>query len=121
MRNKKQHNTQPTETNSIVNPSPLLTNLTSPGDYERIKLRLVELISILLESMAADPESQSMGLTAMGPVILMMIQNYENRKLHLLLTCLSGISRAVLDLDYSQAQYEEAVVPFIEGLQEALS
>src|SRR6266702_2675971 len=85
MRNKKQHSTKPTETSLTVRPEnmmpSLLTNLTSPGDYERIKQRITELVTILLEAMAEDEASQSMGLQAMGPVILMMIQNYENVKL----------------------------------------
>jgi hypothetical protein len=51
----------------------------------------------------------------------MMLNNYETTKLHKLLLCFGEIGRAVCNLDYSQEDYEENVVPWIKGLQEALS
>ena len=89
-------------------------------DYERIKGRLVELIEILLETLQGDPEAQSMGLQAMGPIIILMIQNFDNLKLTALITSLSGILRAVGDLDCSQEAYEDEMVPLIEMLETSL-
>jgi hypothetical protein len=89
-------------------------------DYAHIKARLTELIEILLEAVAQDPESQSMGLQAMGPIILLMIQNHPGPKLTLLLTSLAGIAQAVYDLDCSQDEYEDRMVPLIGMLEESL-
>lgn len=94
--------------------------IPTPADYEHIKARLTELIEILLEQLQGDPEAQSMGLQAMGPIIILMIQNFDNLKLRALLTSLSGILRAVGDLDCSQEAYEDEMVPLIEMLETSL-
>ena len=94
-------------------------NPASPGECEPIRDRLVELMEILLESMAADPEAGA--ITAMGPVVVLMLKNYESTKLVLLIRCLSEIGRAVLDLDSSQETYNDRMEPLIRGLAAALS
>ncbi len=92
-----------------------------PVDYERIRERIMELAQLTIEGMEQDSTSKSMGLTAMAPVVTMMLQNYDPKKLHLLVTCLSGIGMAVLDSACSEDEYNERVVPLIKGLQEALA
>ena len=96
------------------------SQLPTTEDYERIKTRLSELMEILLDMVGQDQEAQSMGLTAMGPIILLMIQNFDGPKLIGLLTSLSGISKAVATWDSSQESYEDAMVPLIGMLEESL-
>src|SRR5260221_11102969 len=91
----------------------------SPGECEPIRARVVELVEIILETMAQDPEAGA--LTAMGPVVILMLKNYEITKLALLLTCLRGIAQAVLDLACSQDEYNDRMEPLIRDLSTALS
>lgn len=93
----------------------------SPVDYERIKQRVLDLVEMLLAAMEAAMEGdQQSPVVAMGPVILLMISSYETTKLHLLLTCLSAIASAVVNLDCSAEQYEALVEPIIEQMAQAL-
>ena len=115
--NGKPESTMP----SVMTLSPQQQSLLSQEAYELIKQRTLELVEILVESMAADPEANSMGLQAMAPVLMLVISNYENTKLVLLLKCLQGIVQAVLDSACSQDKYNDAMVPLIEGLKHALS
>lgn len=103
--------------NSNSQPASAITS----EDYARIKARLSDLLLILMEDMLQDSAAQSMGLTAMAPIVIMMIQNYDGPKLLQLMTCLEGISRAVSSWDSSQEKYEETIIPLIRGVQEALS
>ena len=105
----------------VLNPADLNLSLRvfSQAECEPIRNRLVELMEILLESMAADPEAGA--ITAMGPVVILMIKNYESTKLVSLLTCLSGIAQAVLDLGCSQETYNDRMEPLIRELSTALS
>ena len=86
---------------------------------EPIRARVMELVEILVESMAQDPEAKA--ITAMAPILLMVLQNYELGKLRKLMSSLEGISRAVLDLACSQDEYNDRMEPLIRQLAESLS
>ena len=116
MPNKQLQNLPESANPFLLDPS---LRVLSQAECEPIRNRLVELMEILLESMAADPEAGA--ITAMGPVVILMIKNYESTKLVLLLTCLQGIAGAVLDLGSSQDEYNDRMEPLIRGLAVALS
>lgn len=91
----------------------------SPEACEPIRTRVLELLEILMEGMSQDQEAGA--ITAMGPVVSLVIKNYEITKLVSLLTCLSGIAAAVLDLGSCQDEYNDRMEPLIRELSAALS
>lgn len=90
-----------------------LAQLTKQSE-EVIRQRTLELVEIAGEAMGNSGPMVAMGM----PIITMAVKKMPIQKLHSLLRCLNGISQAVLHLDYSQEQYENAVEPYVRELSQ---
>ena len=98
---------------------PRSVNPALPADYELIRERLLELLDML--HIPNLPLKQRAMMAGAIPLLKMGIANEEMQRLHLLIACLSGMLRAVLDLECSRQEYEEQVEPLLMGLASLFS